>query len=209
MRATRSSFLLKKLPRSFYLRPTLAIAGNLLGKYLCRRRGKQVLSGRIVEVEAYLGEKDPASHAYRGLSRRNEVMFRKGGHLYVYFTYGMHFCSNVVTEEEGIGHAVLLRAVEPVGGIEVMVRNRRKGTVSLIDLTNGPAKLCQAFGITRSENGTDLCGSEIWIAKDVRARKAVRMERSSRIGISEGKQYRWRFYVRESLFVSPRKPVKN
>jgi len=134
-------------------------------------------------------------------------MFRKGGHLYVYFTYGMHFCSNIVTEKEGIGRAVLLRAVEPIGGIELMVRNRRKGTVSLIDLTNGPAKLCQAFGIARSENGMDLCGSEIWIAKDVRARKVIRVARSSRIGISEGKQQRWRFYVRESPFVSPGKPA--
>src|ERR1700741_2664024 len=145
----------KKLPRSFYLRPTLVVAKDLLGKYLVRKFRRQYLIGKIVEVEAYLGEKDPASHAYRGITKRNEVMFREGGHLYVYFTYGMHFCSNIVTEEEGIGHAVLLRAVEPIEGVNLMMK-RRNGTLE--NLTNGPAKLCQAFGITRKENGTDLLG---------------------------------------------------
>lgn len=99
------------LPRSFYLRPTLRIAKDLLGKYLIRKSGKRLLIGKIVEVEAYLGKRDPASHAFRGKTKRNEVMFREGGHLYVYFTYGMHFCANVVTQPEGIGEAVLLREI--------------------------------------------------------------------------------------------------
>ena len=94
---------LTKLPRSFYLRPTKTVAKELLGMFLIRRVRRRWLVGRIVEVEAYLGEKDPASHAYRGKTKRNEVMFLRGGHLYVYFTYGMHFCSNVVTEAEGLG----------------------------------------------------------------------------------------------------------
>src|SRR5437660_1070396 len=166
-----------KLPRSFYLRPTLTVAKDLLGKNLFRRIGNRFLIGKIVEVEAYLGELDPASHAYRGMTPRNEVMFRAGGHLYVYFTYGMHFCCNVVTEQKGKGRAVLLRAVEPVEGIDLMVRNRewtgigksqtaghfrdpQKGNQRAIppNLTNGPAKLCQAFGIARNQNGTDLLG---------------------------------------------------
>jgi len=229
----------KKLPRNFYLQPTLHIAQQLIGKYLIRRFGDQRLIGRIVETEAYLGRRDPASHAYRGISKRNAVMFRTGGHAYVYFTYGMHFCINVVTEEEGTGHAVLLRALEPINGFELMMKhrhltppdqgNRRPADSDLINLCNGPAKLCQAFGIDRAQNGTDLCGSEIWLAQDAvpaegqrksrdssgkgRRRKAnpqenLRIRRSTRIGITSGREHRWRFYVKGSPFVSRGKPVE-
>src|SRR5262249_32031512 len=113
-----------KLPRSFYLQPTLTVARNILGTYLGRRIGKHVLVGKIVEVEAYLGELDPASHAYRGRTMRNSVMFWNGGHLYVYFTYGMHYCCNVVAGKEGIGRAILIRAVEPLQDIDLMARHR-------------------------------------------------------------------------------------
>src|SRR5205823_1768553 len=115
--------------------------------------------------------RDPASHAYRGKTKRNEVMFRKGGHVYVYFTYGMHFCANIVTEGEGIGCAILIRGVEPVEGIDVMRKNR-VGSGGVVEwwsrapytnLTNGPAKFCEAFGIARSENGTDLLADEIFL----------------------------------------------
>ena len=198
---------LKKLPRSFYLQPTLRVAEELLGFFLVRKIRGQELTGRIVEVEAYLGSHDPARHAYRGRTKRNEVMFRKGGHLYVYFTYGMHFCSNVVTAGEGTGHAVLLRAVEPLTGIAVMKRNRRKANpdADFSILCSGPARLCLAFGIAREQNGTDLCGNEIWIGKDIHSPRKPPVVRSRRVGITHGKHHRWRFSIKGNRFVSPGK----
>lgn len=191
------------LPRSFYLRPTLIVARDLLGKYLVRRVRRKLLVGKIVEVEGYLGEKDPASHAYRGKTRRNEVMFWEGGHLYVYFTYGMHFCCNVVTEEEGKGRAVLLRAVEPLEGIEVMRKNRSfdADRKDYWNLTNGPAKLCEAFGIRREMNGIDLSGDELFLM-DGEAINHSAIGTSSRIGIKDGKEKKRRFFVRGNPFVS-------
>lgn len=200
----------KKLPRAFYLRPTLKVAKELIGKLLMRQMGEHSLAGRIVEVEAYLGEKDPASHAFRGMTKRNEVMFQNGGHLYVYFTYGMHFCSNVVTEEEGIGHAVLLRAVEPLEGLAVMARNRGLPFATEREkqnLSSGPAKLCEAFGIARAENGTDLCGNDIWIAEEPDSATKHRVYRSTRIGITHGREHNWRFFLRNSPHISKGKPV--
>ena len=194
--------MFKRLPRSFYLRPTLIVAKNLLGKYFVRTLGKQTLVGKIVEVEAYLGEKDPASHTYRGKTKRNEVMFKKGGHLYVYFTYGMHFCANVVTEKEGIGHAVLLRAIEPVEGLELMRRNRGYSTdESDKNLTNGPAKMCEAYGIGREENGTDLLGDKIFITTGESITKSG-IAASQRIGIRKATDKKWRFYIKGNDFVS-------
>ena len=198
------------LPRSFFLRSTLTVAKDLPGKYLVRRIGRKYLIGKIVEVEAYLGELDPASHAFRGRTKRNDVMFERGGHLYVYFTYGMHFCCNVVTEEAGKGRAVLLRAVEPIEGIDAMAAHRgidipspgsAPGPVRMRELTNGPAKLCQAFGIGREQNGSDLLGAELFIARgEVVLRKDLAS--SSRIGIKAGREKRWRFYIRGNPFVS-------
>ena len=193
---------MKKLPRSFYLRPTLTIAKDLLGKYIVRKLGKKSLNGKIVEVEAYLGEKDPASHAFRGRTKRNEVMFKEGGHLYVYFTYGMHFCSNVVTESEGVGHAVLLRAVEPVNGVEVMQQLRGSKGAG-VNVTNGPAKMCEAFGIQRDQNGTDLTGNEIFLAEGEKI-QGSKIGSSTRIGIRNGIDKRWRFFIKENPFVSKR-----
>jgi DNA-3-methyladenine glycosylase len=192
----------KALPRSFYLRPTIAVAKDLLGNYLVRRLQDRLLIGKIVEVEAYLGEKDPASHAYRGRTKRNEVMFREGGHLYVYFTYGMHFCCNVVTEEEGKGRAVLLRAVEPLEGIEVMRKNRSfdADRKDYWNLTNGPAKLCEAFGIQREMNGTDLLGNELFLTEGEQIPKS-KIGSSTRIGVKNGADKRWRFFVRGNPFV--------
>jgi len=163
-----------------------------------------------VEVEAYLDENDPASHAYRGKTKRNEVMFLKGGHLYVYFTYGMHFCSNIVTEDEGKGRAVLLRAIEPIEGIDKMKKNRKikiTGTTnpedkkSIKELANGPAKLCQAFELARKENGTDLLGNEIYIS-DGGAEINSTIITTTRIGITTGVEKKWRYYIKGNSFVS-------
>ena len=219
----------RKLPRSFYLRPTLTVAKDLLGKYLVRKLRGKTLVGKIVEVEAYLGERDPASHAFRGRTARNDVMFREGGHLYVYFTYGMHFCCNVVTERKGRGRAVLIRAIEPVEGVGLMVRNRiaargaklksgaerphaRSTHLQLTShyltshhsdpaLTNGPAKLCQAFGIEREQNGTDLLGEQIYIING-ESISPSRIAATTRIGIKNGKQKKWRYSIRKNPFVS-------
>lgn len=200
---------LRKLPRTFYLRPTLSVARDLIGKVLVRKRRGLLLAGRIIEVEAYRGEDDPASHAYRGKTKRNEVMFWKGGHLYVYFTYGMHYCCNVVTEREGIGHAILLRALEPLTGLAVMAHHRRLNLRlprTPYELCSGPARLCQAFAITSHENGIDLCGDQIWIAQELGVPKVHRIARSTRVGIARGVHHRWRFYLCNSPFVSPGKP---
>lgn len=188
------------LPLSFYVRPTLDVARDLLGKILVRRIGRTVISGRIVEVEAYLGERDEASHAFRGKTRRNEVMFRSGGHLYVYFTYGMHYCMNVVTEEEGTAGAVLIRAIEPLDGVDAM-RKRRGLHVREHDLTNGPAKCCQAFGIDGEDNGRSLVGPDIRLT-DAPVLPERLLEQTRRIGITRGKEQEWRFSVRGNPFVS-------
>jgi len=192
-----------KLPHSFYTRPTLDVAKDLLGKILVRKTGRFTLSGKIVEVEAYLGSKDPASHAYRGMTKRNEVMFRQGGLLYVYFTYGMHFCANIVTEREGIAGAVLLRAIEPMEGIEVMMRKRKLSakTANAFSLTNGPAKLCQALGIGGEQNGTDLSGDEVFL-RDAEIISSSAIGISRRIGIRLATVKRWRFFIKANQWVS-------
>jgi len=197
---------LHRIPRSFFIRPTLQVARNLLGKYLICETKKHPLIGKIVEVEAYLGERDPASHSFRGKTQRNEVMFRSGGYLYVYFTYGMHFCCNVVTGRKGKGRAVLLRAVEPIEGKQWM-RARRSKSSTEIDLCNGPAKLCQAFKIDRRNNGTDLCGKTIWIGAVANDRNKFAIGSSTRIGISNGRKHRWRFFIKDNPFVSKGKPA--
>jgi DNA-3-methyladenine glycosylase len=201
---------LKPLSRSFYLRPTLQVAQELLGKYFIRRIGKNLLIGKIVEVEAYRSN-DPASHSFRGKTNRNSVMFCEGGHLYVYFTYGMHFCANIVTGRKGIGEAVLIRAVEPLAGIEMMKINRYGSNKSLnlkslnrkilIKLTNGPAKFCEAFGIARQENGMDLLESKISIIEGESIPSKL-IKRSSRIGIRRGVEKRWRFFIAGNPWVS-------
>lgn len=188
------------LPAEFFRRPTLEVARDLLGKLFVRRLGDELLSGRIVEVEAYHQDGDEAAHSYRGRTPRNEVMFHAGGLLYVYFTYGMHFCLNVVTEGEGVGAAVLIRAVEPIDGIAAM-RGNRPRTRRDVDLANGPAKLCQAFAIDRQHNGLHLDGSVVGIADAPRLPDPAILV-TTRVGISRGRELPWRFFIDGSRCVS-------
>lgn len=188
----------KKLDRKFYNRSTLKVAKELLGKYLVVEKGGEYVSGKIVETEAYIGPDDPASHAYRGVTPRNKVMFGEPGYAYVYLTYGMHHCLNFVTERKGFPAAVLIRALEPAEGIEIV--KRRRGKDDLRSLTSGPAKLCQALGIDRTLNGADLCSDVIYV--EDRGNKPAKIVSTSRIGINEGKDKKWRFYIENNEFVS-------
>jgi DNA-3-methyladenine glycosylase len=173
----------------------VAVAPWLLNKVLVRG-GR---SGRIVEVEAYRGTKDPASHAYRGLTPRTAVMFGEPGYLYVYFTYGMHWCANVVCGSEGEAAAVLIRALNPMEGLEEM-RQLRPAARRDRDLCNGPAKLCQALGITGADNGTDLWAPSAGAPAAVRllddgTPPPKRPGRGTRIGIRVATEQRWRWWV--------------
>ena len=178
------------LPRSFYGRATLDVARALLGMHLVRAlpQGRRV--GRIVETEAYLGPADLAAHSSRGHTPRTAVMFGPPGHAYVYFIYGVWHCLNVVTGPAGTPHAVLIRSLEPVEGIDAR--------------TCGPGLLCRALEIDRSLNGTDLRGPELWIERPLRPRP-VRIGRSARIGVDYAGDWArrpWRFYDRDSSWVS-------
>lgn len=196
----------RPLPRSFYVRPSLEVAPDLIGRLLVRTLADGTrLVARIVETESYT-EEDPASHSYRGRTRRNEVMFGPPGRLYVYFTYGMHFCSNVVTGRKGEGSAVLLRAAEPLEGLDEMAR--RRGVSDPFLLCAGPARLTQALGIGREENGVDLVrGTGLRILEGSPVTRSL-IGRSARVGVSSGAELRWRFFVEGDPFVSKGRPAK-
>lgn len=195
----------KKIPLKFYKRDLHKVAKELLGKYLVRKSGRRFIAGKIVEVEAYDGSSDEASHSYNGRTNRNCVMFEGGGKLYVYFTYGMHFCANVVTGNPNDGKAILIRAIEPFEGIDKMILNRfGKKEISpkeYMNLCNGPAKVCRAFDITRNENGMDLTGDDIFIV-DSNRNNPLSISRSKRIGIKKSVDLPWRYYITDNKFVS-------
>jgi DNA-3-methyladenine glycosylase len=193
----------KALPRSFYSRSAVDVARDLLGRHLVRRLPEGAVAGRIVECEAY-EEGDPASHSFRGLTDRTAVMFGPPGRLYVYFSYGMHFCMNVVTGTDGEGSAVLLRAVEPLEGIDLM--RERRGVTDPRILCAGPGRLTQAFGVSRADNGLDLVsGSELFVTEGTAAR-GDEIGVGRRIGITVATEKPWRFHVIGSPFVSSRLP---
>ncbi len=191
------------VPRTFYGGDPVDVGPRLLNKLLVR--GTRV--GRIVEVEAYRGSQDPASHAFGGRTRRNAIMFGPPGHLYVYFTYGMHWCANVVCGPEGTGHAVLIRALAPVSGLAVMRRARPPGTTDL-HLTSGPAKLCQAFGITGPADGADLVtGDRGLTVRDDGVPPPAVPGVSGRIGIRQAADRPWRWWVMGDSHVSRGRPA--
>ena len=197
--------LQKKLPRKFYTRDVLIVAKELLGKILVKKEKGLILSGVIVEVEAYDGEIDKAAHTYIGRTKRNEIMFGTGGFFYVYFTYGAHFCCNIVTGIEGKGTAVLIRAVEPLEGEKIMIKNRfgrdLKSEKEKFNLTSGPGKVCQAFSITKEHYGIDLTGNEIFIINS-RTLNEDEIGVSQRIGIKKSVHLPWRFFIKNNKYIS-------
>jgi len=194
----------RALSRRFLARDSRRVAPELLNKVLVLGNRR----GRIVEVEAYAGAEDPGSHAYRGRTARNATMFGPAGHLYVYFTYGMHWCANVVTGPADIGQAVLLRAISPLAGLEEM-RAARPGVSRDTELCSGPARLCQAFGIDRSFDGADLTrqGEGPWLADDGTPPPAAPGV-SARIGLATGRGHEspWRWFVPGDPNVSRGRP---
>lgn len=200
-----------KLTRDFYENNTLEVAKNLLGKYIVRHHPSGKLIGKIVETEAYLGPLDKAAHSYNNRrTKRTEVMFGPAGILYVFSIYGMYYCANVVTEKINIPQAVLIRALEPIEGFDIMALNRfNKNYKELnkkqkINLTNGPSKLCNAFNINKDLNGEDLCSNNINICS-LDEVEEINIESSPRINIDYAEEFKdlpWRFYIKDNPYVS-------
>jgi DNA-3-methyladenine glycosylase len=199
---------LKRLTRSFYARDALSVARDLIGCVLVHRGPDAVTSVRLVETEAYRGVLDPGSHGYRGMTPRTEVMYGPPGHLYVYFTYGMHWCANVVCATEGACEAALLRAGEPLEGIDAM--RERRGAVPDKLLAAGPARLAQAMGFDKTQNGAALVGGKasIYLFEDAQTSsyRSNEIAQTVRIGLSPGKgdDLPWRFVVKGSPYASRR-----
>lgn len=189
------------IKRHFYARDTVKVAQELLGKILVRVISNNILTAMIVETEAYKSSDDPASHSYKGLTKRNKPMFGEVGYSYVYFTYGNHYCFNIVAKDEkSSAGAVLIRAVEPLSGIEIM--KKKRGVDDIYKLTSGPGRLTQALSIDKSLNEIDLtreCELYVINGYDVAIDK---IERASRIGIRDALDKQWRFYIKGNPFVS-------
>lgn len=199
----------RRLPRDFFARDAVTVARELLGKLLVRRDGKSLLAGRIVEAEAYLGAADPAAHAYNGRTPRNAVLFGPPGHAYVYFIYGNHYCTNVSCRPEGDAGCVLLRALEPVFGLEAMAHNRglelppEPRPTQLWLISSGPGRLSEALGITRDrDNGKDLTAarSDLWFADD--GHRPERIATTRRVGIMKAVDDPLRFLIAGNPYVS-------
>ena len=201
---------MKKLPLSFYLRPDVTrIAKELLGKVLVTNWNNEYTSGRIVETEAYAGETDMASHAFKGRNNRTEVMFGEGGRAYVYLCYGIHQMFNVVTNKKGIPHAILIRAVEPMEGIEIMLKRTKKTKIDT-SLGKGPGNVGKAFGFHTSQCGNLLTGNELYIADDGLRIHPSMIGASPRVGVDyagEHAAWHYRFFIIGNAYVSGKKPT--
>lgn len=199
------------LPRDFYDRDPRRVSRDLLGKLLVRRDGRKLRIARIVEVEAYLGQNDPAAHSFAGRTLRNAVLWGPPGFAYVYFIYGNHYCFNVSCLPDGKAGGVLFRALEPLAGIEEMARGRDLSLEEATDrrkLTSGPGRLAEAFGITRArDNGKDLTSSrsDLWIADDGVPRPQVKI--TPRIGITKAAERPLRYIVAGNAYVSGKRPL--
>ncbi len=192
---------MKALPREFYARPVLEVARDCIGMVLVHRSPEGEAAGRIVEAEAYRGPLDLAAHSSRGLTKRTAAMFGPPGYAYIYLLYGMHWAINLVAASEGEPHAVLIRAIEPLRGIELMARRRGKPASSR-ELTSGPGKLTQALAITGHHYGIDLCGEELFLEA---GEPPARVGRSPRINVAYAGEWAsrpWRFYERGNRYVS-------
>lgn len=191
--------------KEFYLRDTVTVAKELLGKLLIRKFRTGSAAVRIVETEAYIGEHDPACHAFGKITKRNSVIYGPEGKAYVYFIYGSYYCFNAVCGEEGIGNAILLRAGEPVDGIEIMRKFRPKAKND-IELTNGPSKLCMALDIDMKMNCADITDptGKIFIAGNKMNNK-FEISTSRRIGINKGEEFPYRFFIKDNEFVTRHK----
>lgn len=193
----------KILSQKFYLQPTLEVAKQMLGKFLVKEEEQEILAGKIIETEAYIGPEDKASHTFSGTkTERNKAVFLTGGHIYIYLVYGMYWMLNITTTKKGQPECVLIRALEPVEGIEKMQQNR---DTPIENLTNGPGKLCQAFALDKSYYGKKLVkNSGIWL-EDRGLDIEKKIVCNSRIGIDYAKEWAekpWRFYIKDNPFVS-------
>lgn len=195
------------LPRSFYARPALDVAHDLIGLVLVRRMPDGVrLAGRIVEAEAYTGPDDLACHAAKGRTARNAVMFGPPGHAYIYFVYGMHWCLNLVNEHDGFPAAVLLRSLEPLDGVDAIRANRPKARKDT-DLMSGPARLCQALAVDGALNGADLCTPDAALFVEDRGLASCAVATAPRVGVDYAGEWAarpYRFYDAASPHVSAR-----
>ena len=210
---------MERLPREFFGRPSTEVAPDLLGCVLWHDSPAGRVAVRLVEVEAYQGGSDPASHAYRGQTARNGVMFGPPGYVYVYFTYGMHFCANLVCQPAGQPEAVLVRAGEVVAGAELAAQRRLRENgrepgngrpLRPVDLARGPARLCQALGIDRGQDGADVCGpgSPMGIGPAPEPAQATAIRTGPRVGVSQAADRPWRYWLAGDKHVSLYRPSK-